>query len=287
VDAIAVLGTGIMGAPMARNLARAGFEVRAWNRTRARAEPLAADGVAVHDEAAEAAQGAGIVLTMLSAADAVRSAMVGEGALDAMDDGAVWIQGSTVGVDAADEFAALAGDRVVYVDAPVSGTRTPAEAGQLLVLASGPERVRERCAPVFDAVGSKTVWLGEAGAGTRMKLVLNAWLLALVEGLAESIALAEGLGVDPSRFLALIDGGPLGPPYARLKGTAMIDESFEPSFSLALAAKDARLVEEAAQRAGLDLPLPRLVGEQMQRVVDAGFGDEDMAATVRGVRRRS
>jgi 3-hydroxyisobutyrate dehydrogenase len=154
------------------------------------------------------------------------------------------------------------------------------------VLASGPDHAREGCAPVFDAIGSRTVWLGNAGAGTAMKLVINAWLLALVEGLAESIVLAEGLEVDPTRFLDIIDGGPMGPPYAKLKGTMMIEGAFEPAFGLAMAAKDAELVTEAAEQAGVDLPLPRLVGEHMRRVAAAGHGDEDMAAVVRAWRER-
>ena len=182
---IAALGTGVMGAPMARNLARAGFDVRAYNRTRARAEPLAADGVTVHDEAAEAVRGADVVLTMLADGDAVGAVMADEGVLDAMADDAVWIQASTVGVRAADELAELAAGRgIAYVDAPVSGTKQPAEEGKLTVLASGPEDVRERLAPLFDAVAARVVWLGEAGAGSRMKMVVNTWLLALVEGLA-------------------------------------------------------------------------------------------------------
>jgi 3-hydroxyisobutyrate dehydrogenase len=282
---IAVLGTGIMGAPIARNLAAAGFDVHAWNRTRSKAEPLAADGVAVFDEPAEAVAGAGIVLTMLSDGEAVRATMAGEGALEAMNPEALWIQASTVGVHASAELAELAAAAgITIVDAPVLGTRQPAEQGELIVLASGPEAARERSAPVFEAIGKKTVWLGEAGAGSRMKLVVNSWLLALVEGLAESIALAEGLGADPRTFLEIIDGGPMGPPYAKLKGTAMIEESFEPAFPLALAAKDARLVAAAADQLGLDLPLGELVAERMQRVIDAGHGEEDMAAAVRAAR---
>jgi 3-hydroxyisobutyrate dehydrogenase len=287
VTTVAVLGTGIMGAPMARNLARAGLDVRAWNRTRARAEPLTADGVAVHDEAAEAAAGAELVLTVVSDGDAVRTVMRDEGVFEAMGPGAVWIQSSTVGVDATTELAELARERgVAYVDAPVLGTRQPAEQGKLVVLASGPEATRDACGPVFDAIGARTVWLGDAGAGSRMKLVVNAWLLALVEGLAESIVLADALDVDPEQFLDIIDGGPMGPPYAKLKGTMMIEESFEPAFSLAMAAKDARLVAEAAEEAGVNLPLPRLVGQHMRQVVEAGYGDEDMAAVVRAWRER-
>jgi 3-hydroxyisobutyrate dehydrogenase len=276
---VAVLGTGTMGAPMARNIARAGHEVRAWNRTRARAEPLAGDGVVVCDTAREAVQDAEVVVTIVSDGDAV-AAMV-EPVLDAFGD-AVWAQMSTVGLAALDRLAGLArAAGVALVDAPVSGTKQPAETGQLVVLASGPAAARERCAPVFDAVGAKTIDLGgDVGDATRMKLVLNAWLVALVEGLAESIQLAEGLGVDPARFLDIIDGGPLGPPYAKLKGTMMIQRSYEPSFALRWALKDAALVEEAARAAGLDLPLVRTIVERMQQAVDAGHGDDDMAAAV-------
>jgi 3-hydroxyisobutyrate dehydrogenase len=146
------------------------------------------------------------------------------------------------------------------------------------VLASGPGR--ERLGPVFDAVAARVVDLGdEIGAASRFKLVLNAWIVALVEGLAETLAFAEGIGVDPRKFLEVIDGGPMGPPYAKLKGNAMVERSFEPSFTLSLAAKDAALVVDAAAEAGLDLPLPALVRDRMRQGIDAGRGDLDMAAT--------
>jgi 3-hydroxyisobutyrate dehydrogenase len=282
---VAVLGTGIMGAPMARNLAKAGFDVRAWNRTREKAEPLAGDGVEVHDEAAEAVRGAGVVVTMLADGDVVRAVMVDEGVLDAMDDDAIWLQISTIGVEAAAGLGRLAAERgVAYVDAPVSGTKQPAEEGKLVVLASGPDEARERVQPVLDAVAARVMWLGEAGQGSALKLVVNSWVLSLVEGLAESVALAERLGVDPRKLIEALDGGPMYAPYVKAKGTGMIESSFDPSFTLALAAKDARLVAAAAERAGLDLPLPRAIAEQMQRGVDAGHGDEDMSATVRTAR---
>ncbi len=280
---VAVLGTGTMGAPMARNLAAAGFDVRAWNRTRERAEPLSAEGIAVFDQPAEAAAGADLLLTMLPTGDVVRGAAAA--ALDALADGAAWIQCSTVGAEAADALGELAaGHGVAYVDAPVSGTKAPAEAGELVVLASGPDDVRERVQPALDAIGARTLWLGPAGAGSRLKLVVNTWLLALVEGLAEAIALAEGLGVEPGRLLEVIEGGPLDAPYAQLKGQAMVEGAFEPSFALRSAAKDAGLVRAAADAVGLDLPLPRAIEAQMARGADAGFGEQDMAATVRVAR---
>jgi 3-hydroxyisobutyrate dehydrogenase len=280
---IAMLGTGVMGAPMARNLAAAGHAVSAWNRTRERAEPLAEAGIAVHDTAHDAAEGAQLVVTMLADGAAV------EEVAEPLRFGphAVWWQASTVGVAATERLIALAGEAgVPLVDAPVLGTKGPAEQGELIVLASGAEAARERCRPAFEAVASRVVALGDVpGAGTRMKLVVNNWLLSLTEGLAESVQLAEGLGVDPSTFLDVIDGGPMGPPYARMKGTMMIERNYATSFSLALARKDAGLVEEAAGAAGLDLPLPAVIGERMQAAIDAGHGDEDMAATAEARRR--
>ncbi len=279
---VAFLGTGIMGAPMARNVRAAGHEVSAWNRSREKAEPLAQDGITVAGSVAEAVAGAAVVVTMLADAQAVEA--VAEEALGAID-GAVLAQMSTIGLEATDRVAKRAeAAGVPFVDAPVSGTKQPAEQGKLVVLASGPEDVRERVDPVFDAVGAKTVWLGEAGSAQRLKLVLNTWLLGLTEALAEAIALAEGLGVDPRMFLETIDGAPVGAPYAQLKGPMMIDGEFPPAFPLELAAKDATLALEAAEAAGLRLGALAAVREQMQRAVDAGHGEKDMAATIHASR---
>jgi 3-hydroxyisobutyrate dehydrogenase len=279
---VAILGTGTMGAPMARNIAAAGHEVRAWNRSRERAEPLAADGVQVAGSPDEAAAGAEVVVTMLADGDAVEAVA----AELSFPEGAVWAQMSTVGIEATERLLARAAEAgVPLVDAPVLGTKAPAEQGELIVIASGDAGARERCAPLFDAVGARTVALGdEPGASTRMKLVLNAWLVSLVEGLAESIALAEGLGVDPAGFLGIIDGGPLGPAYAKMKGTMMIERSYEPSFSLALAAKDARLALDAAEASGLELPALRAIRAQLEKAVEQGHGDADMAAAVEASR---
>lgn len=274
-DTVAVLGTGIMGAPMARNLLAAGFPVRVWNRTAEKAAPLGADGAIIGATPAEAADGAQIVLTMLTDADAVLETAAG--ALDGAD---VWIQASTVGIEGAERCAALAAERgVVFVDAPVVGTRQPAEQGALTVLASGPEDVRDRVDPVFDAVGSKTWWVGEAGAGQRLKLVANTWVLALVEGLAETLQLAEGLGVPPQTFLDVIAGGPLDAGYAQVKGKAMIAREFPPAFPLRHAAKDLRLVEAAAGRHDVDAPLVAAISARFAAGVEAGHGDLDMSAT--------
>ena len=276
---VAVLGTGIMGAPMARNLLRAGHDVRVFNRTAEKAAALAGDGATVCEDAAAAVDGAEVVLTMLADGDAVRESIP----LGAIADGAIWWQASTVGLERTEDLMRRAGEAgVTYVDAPVLGTRKPAEDGELVVLASGPAGAIDRLGPLLDAVGSKTVRLGEAGQASRLKLVLNHWLVGIVETLAETIVLAEGLGIDPQRFLDTIEGGALDVPYAHLKGRLMIGREFPTSFPLRLAVKDVDLVLEAARREGVDLGLAPAIRDRFARAVDAGHGDEDLAAALLG-----
>src|SRR5215203_2905212 len=284
-NAIAVLGTGIMGAAIARNLIAAGMEVRAWNRTREKAEPLADDGAKVADTPAEAAEGARFVLTMLAETDAVVEAVDGGGALSALLYDGVWLQMSTVGTEGHERLARVADERgVFYVDAPVLGTKEPAEQGQLIVLASGPDEVRERCQHVFDTLGSTTFWLGPAGAGSRLKLVTNNWIVGILGVLAETVTLAEAVGVDPARFLEVIEGGPLGLPYAQTKGQMMIEKEFPTSFSANLARKDASLVFDAARAGGLRLPISEAAATHFHETIDAGHGEEDVAAVYQATR---
>jgi 3-hydroxyisobutyrate dehydrogenase len=271
---VAFLGTGAMGAPMARNLARAGHEVRAWNRTRARAEPLAADGVTVSNSPAAAAEGADVLVTMLSDGPAVAAAV--DGLLSA---GLLWLQMSTIGVAWTERLAGRAREAgTVFVDAPVTGSIGPADTGELTVLASGPDEARERAAPVFDAVGSRTLWLGEAGAGTRQKLVFNFWILATTAAAGDTLALAEALGVDGARFLESLEGGIADSPYARGKGPLMLRREYPASFRLELGRKDAALAVEAAREAGFKLVAADGVLAAYDRAIERGYGDADIAA---------
>ena len=274
---VAVLGTGTMGAPMARNIAQAGLPVRVWNRTHERAAALS-DVATVTDSVADAVADADIVLTVLWDTDGVASTM--EQARGHLKDGVIWLQQSTVGVQGAARLAELAADLgVTYVDAPVLGTRKPAEDGALVVLASGPEEVRPTLAPVLDAIGSRTLWVGPAGAGSKLKLVANAWVATVLEGVADSLTLARDLGLDPSLFLEAVQGGAMDAPYVQLKGKNMLAGSFEPAFTLAGALKDMDLVLAAAEETGTDLGLVPGVRAHLARAVEAGHGDLDMAAT--------
>ncbi|MEV6567556.1 NAD(P)-dependent oxidoreductase [Streptomyces kronopolitis] len=280
IRSVAVLGTGIMGAAMARNLARAGLDVRAWNRTRARAEPLAADGIRVTDTPAEAVDGADAVLTMLldgpAALDALRQAA------PALSSGALWLQMGTVGADGLAPLAAFAAEHGLrFVDAPVLGTKDPAEKGELTVLAAGPREVRERAERVFGIVGSQTRWVGEdaaEGAASRLKLVVNTWVLTVISGTGESLALAKGLGVDPRDFLAAVAGGALDLPYLRLKSELILSENYPASFTVSAARKDARLITEAARDAGVRVDLLAAAAERFRRAEGQGHGEKDASA---------
>jgi 3-hydroxyisobutyrate dehydrogenase len=275
---VAVLGAGgTMGLPIARNLARTGISVRAWNRSPEKAEPLRDAGVTLCGTPEEAAADTPVILTMLSDADAVLQSAAA--ALPRAPRSVTWLQMSTVGEAGTERCVQLAREHdAAFVDAPVLGTKQPAEQAQLVILASGPQEYRERLQPLFDAIGKKTMWVGDAGAGTKLKLATNSWVLTVVEGVAETIALTEGLGLDPSLIFEALDGGPLDLPYLRMKGNAILERNFDPSFRLDLAAKDAALVEDSAARHDLDLPLFSVIRERLAYGARE-HGDQDMSAT--------
>lgn len=281
---VAVLGTGIMGAGMARNMIDAGLDVTVWNRNPERARPLAGAGARIATDAAEAVAGADVVVTMLF--DAAATAQVMEWALPAVAPDAVWVQTGTVGLDGTERLVELAARHgIAFLDAPVLGTRGPAEQGTLTVLAGGPSTLREKVAPVFDAIGSKTVWVGEQpGDGHRLKLVANSWVAVVMAGTAQALALAEGLALDPRQFLDVIAGGPLDTPYTQLKGRAILAGEFPTAFAVSGVVKDTGLITDAMRGAGVDSGVMEAVRAAFGRADAAGHGDEDMAAVVHAFR---
>lgn len=278
---VAVLGTGIMGAAMARNLLRAGHEVHVWNRDPAKTSPLADAGALVAASPAGAVAAADVVLTMLYDAAAVTDVI--RRAASGVRAGTAWVQSTTVGVQDAAALAGLADEvGLDLVEAPVSGTREPAEAGQLLVIAAGPEAVRERVAPVLDAIGARTVWTGQdpgAGSATRLKLVVNSWVIAASNAAGEIVALAGALGVEPRQFFDLIDGGGLDLPFLRSKTGLILDDRLDPaSFAVDTSLKDARLIVDAAREHGLRLDGAEASAARLERVASQGRSKQDMAA---------
>jgi 3-hydroxyisobutyrate dehydrogenase len=283
---VAVLGTGIMGSGMARNLLTAGLPTTVWDRSPSVTAALAEAGARPAASATEAVRGASVVITMLPTAEVVNSVLIDGRVVEAFAEGAVWAQMGTIGVSATDDLAgrvrALRSD-VMFVDAPVSGSKGPAEAGKLLILASGPAQSEQIVLPVFAALGRVPAWLGAAGQGSRMKLVINAYLAALIEGVAEALALANRLGVDPAKLAAMIEGGPLDAPLADAKLHKMERGDFSPEFPLEWALKDVDLALTAA--GANSLPALAALSAAWHAAVDAGHGREDVAAAVLALSR--
>lgn len=274
---VAVLGTGTMGDGMARSLLRAGHRVTVWNRSAERARPLADAGATVAGTARAAVAGQDVVVTMLFDADAVLDVVAP--VADAFGD-AVWAQMSTIGLAGTQRAAELA-ERcsLRLVDAPVLGTRRPAAEGGVVVLASGAPELRPTVQPAFDAMGSRTVWAGDApGAGSALKLVGNAWIATLTAGVGQSLVLAAALGLDPTLFLAAIEGGQSDTPYAQLKGRAWLAGQLEPQFALDGLLKDLGLIRGAAEAAGVDPGLLSALHDTYQRASVSGMGGRDIAA---------
>lgn len=275
---VALLGTGTMGVGMAHSMLREGLPLTVWNRHVERARPLADDGATVAEDLAEAVRDADVVITMLFDADAVTDVM--GRAAGAMKDGVVWVQSATVGREGIARLAAFAAEHgLTMLDAPMVGTKQPAEDGKLAVLASGPASARSTVQPVFDAVGAKTVWLGdEVGAASAMKLVANSWVATLTTGTAQGIAQARAFGLDPAKFLETISGGAADSAYLQAKGKAILEERFDPQFGLDGLLKDLRLIQAATADAGVPTTLVDALVAAFEQASDAGHGREDIAA---------
>ena len=275
---VALLGTGTMGAGMARSLLRAGLEVAVWNRSADRAAPLADDGASVCATPVDAVRGADAVVTMLYDVDSVLDVV---GGVVAEIGDAVWVQSATIGLDGIRRVAAFAEEHGLRVlDAPVLGTRKPAEDGDLVVLVSGSPTLRDSAQPVFDAIGSRTMWVGDdLGDASALKLAANAWVASITAATAQSVALARALGLDPQLFLDAIAGAPVDSRYAHVKGAAMIAGTYEPAaFAVDGVAKDVALIQGAAAAAGVDTRLLEALAELYGDASRAGFGAADMGA---------
>ena len=276
---VAVVGTGIMGAAMARSLAREGHDVAVWNRTRSRAEAVGGDSITAHADVAEAVTGADVVLTMLYDADSVLE--VTPSLVGSLGPDAVWVQSTTVGPEGMSRIAEAAGDAADrLLDAPVLGTKQPAESGNLTVLVSGSEAARRRAAEVFDAVGARTLEVGEAlGRASALKLVCNSWVASINAATGQAMGFAEALGLDPALFLDAIRGGAADSAYAQVKGVIMAGRSWDdPSFALDSVRKDVGLMIDSARGTDFRDDLLATLLSLYDRASEAGHGGHDMAA---------
>jgi 3-hydroxyisobutyrate dehydrogenase len=222
---------------------------------------------------------------MVTNADAVISIAGEQGMLAALAPDAIWVQMSTIGVAGIERVAALVENQrpdITLVDAPVSGSKGPADAGTLTIFASGPNDARARVAPLFDAIGQRTMWVGPAGTGTRLKLVNNTWLAFGAEAVDASVALAHQLGLDTEAVADALGAGPLASPWQQAKLQRIQKRDFSPEFPLSLALKDVRLALDAADDNDRFVALARLADE-WQRVVDQGYGNEDLTVMTRAL----
>jgi 3-hydroxyisobutyrate dehydrogenase len=282
---ITLLGTGTMGVGMTHSMLRAGLPVTVWNRHAEKAAPLADDGATVAASLEEAVRGAQVVMTMLFDVDAVASVM--QQTIPLLEPGTVWVQTSTVGRDGIARLAELAeAAGIPFYDTPVVGTKQPAEDGKLVVLASGPTDHRDVVQPALDAIGGRTVWLGEeAGPASAMKLVANSWVGVLTAGTAFGIAQASAFGLDPAKFLETIGGGASDSPYLQTKGRAILeDRTGDAQFALDGLLKDLRLIRAADEAAGVPTTLVDALIELYGGASEAGFGGGDVSGVVAAFR---
>ncbi|MBV9807254.1 MAG: NAD(P)-dependent oxidoreductase [Solirubrobacterales bacterium] len=273
---VGLLGTGLMGTAMAHRLLGQDVAVIAWDREPDHVQPLAERGAEVAGTAGEVVSRAHAVITMLPTAEIVRSVV--EPLLDEWPQETIWLQMSSVGAAEADRLVELAtAHGVTLFDAPVSGSTHPAEEGQLTILASGPDQARKEVEPVFEALGSRVQWVGQAGMGSRLKLAANHWMIAMVAALAESMHLCQLMRLEEQQFVTLLDGGPLGSPYGVEKLGEMQRHQYPAGFPVRLALKDLKLVREVAKDSGVELPLLDAVLERIGDVENRHAND-DLAA---------
>jgi 3-hydroxyisobutyrate dehydrogenase len=280
---IAFLGAGQMGTPMAARLITAGFNVRVWNRSKDRVMGLVQLGGIEASTPAEAAASADVVITMLPDGPTIEAVLSGaDGAFATVTRGAVWLQMGTIGIEWTERLGKSATEvGVLFVDAPVSGSVSPASTGQLIILASGPDEAQPVASPIFDVLGRHTFWLGAAGAGSRAKLVLNNWLVDLVEMVAETLKLAEALGLDPRVIVEILSDAPIGSPYAVSKARNMLDGDYSSNFALKHAVKDSLLALDAARSVDEELPLTGSLIAAWQRALADGAGELDLSVIYR------
>ncbi|MEX3959138.1 NAD(P)-dependent oxidoreductase [Trinickia sp. EG282A] len=286
---IGFIGLGVMGQPMALNLARAGTELIVWNRTPERGDALREAGAQVAESVAEVCREARIVIAMM-ATDTALDAVLGRGT----DAFAANVAGHTIvhmGTTSADYSRGLeadvraAGGR--YVEAPVSGSRKPAEAGQLVAMMAGDPAAVEEVRPLLKPMCHETVVCGAVPSALLMKLSVNSFLIPMVTSLAEAAHLARRFGLDMKQFQAVLDAGQMASSISRVKVDKLVNENFEVQASIVDVLKNNRLATEAARNANLASPLLDVCFQLYSESVSLGYGNEDMAAVVRAIEARS
>jgi 3-hydroxyisobutyrate dehydrogenase-like beta-hydroxyacid dehydrogenase len=286
---IGFIGLGIMGMPMARHLAEAGYPVKVFNRDRQKAEGARAFGAQICGTPREAAAGAEIVITMVTNPGAVQTVIEGgDGLLTLRSDSPVWIQMSTIDIASTLAFAEKArknGWR--YVDCPVTGSKKQVESCQLILLAGAADRELEEIRPLLLKMGKTIVHAGPVGAGSALKLSMNLVVAQMTTGLVESVRLAEANGINPEKIFEVLKNSPaLDCGYFRIKEETLLKKDFSPAFSLSNMLKDVRFMTQEAGKRGARLPVTGAVQKLMEQAFKEGYGEEDLAAIYKTLKQR-
>jgi 3-hydroxyisobutyrate dehydrogenase len=284
---VAILGLGTMGAGMAKNLLAAGFPVTVYNRTRTKAEPLAAAGARIAESPADAAHDADVIISMLSDETASRAAWAGEqGALAGAHAGAVLVESSTVTPKWIAELAGTADARgLKLLDAPVTGSRVQADAGQLTFLVGGDTAALETVRPALAAMSKEIVHLGSSGSGARMKLINNFLCGVQAASLAEGLVWIERSGIDRELALKVLKNGAPGSPLVATISARMVEAKYDVNFLLSLMDKDLRYASADAATVGVDLRTASSAGARFSEAISAGLAEKDMSAVIEPLRK--
>jgi 3-hydroxyisobutyrate dehydrogenase len=279
---VGFLGLGIMGSRMARMLAKKGFSVTVWNRTHARAVELERDGVKVADTPAALAAKVDAFCTCVANPGALEEVALGtRGLLQGARKGQLFVDFSTVSVPLAQSLATrFAEVGVDFIDAPVTGSKTGAEKGTLVVMAGASETALARARPLLLAVGEKIVHCGPVGAGTQVKLAGNALIAAMLQALSEGLLLTSKSGVDPRAFLEVVQASGFRSPYFDFKGQALLNRDFSTHFSIDLMHKDLGLFLDSAAQHRVPTPVAATMRETYNLARAAGKGELDITAVV-------
>lgn len=274
---IAFLGLGIMGKPMAANLAKAGHEVKVWNRT-----PKSVEGATAADTPAAAAEGAEVVWMCVADTAAVQRVLFGpDGVEGKLRPGTILVDSSTISpvetIKFADRVRAKGAD---YVDAPITGSKIGAESAQLIFMVGAADPTLKRLEPLFGVMGKKVVHMGEVGKGQASKIALNLQIAMIFEGFIEGFELATKLGVQPEKFVELVQNTMVRSGVVDYKAPFVLKRDYSPNFPLRLMRKDLHLVEDAAKTVQLDLPGLEAVLGVYEQAHKAGYDDQDYAATL-------
>ena len=285
---VALLGLGTMGAGMAANLLKAGFSLTVYNRTAAKAQALVGAGAHFASTPAAAAKGASVIISMLADDAASREVWLGEeGALEAAERNAVLIESSTVSPTWIAELAAVAAERGCgFLDAPVTGSRMQAEAGQLSFLVGGSDAALERAAPVLKAMSKEIVQLGPVGSGAKMKLINNFLCGVQVASLAEGLTWIERSGLDREKALSVLTSGAPGSPLLGAISARMVNKNYDVNFLLRLMTKDLLYAQNEATGCNVDLKTAEVARSLFEVAIAQGFGDEDMSSVIEPLRNK-